>query len=490
MSKRKNKDEEEQVLVVTRIARTRKHTNSKHQRLMEMAEECGKIRTEALRRYGSIGAIGRKARAIRDQDWMSGPELAALTPLQARLWKATLQDSLDDIKACRAAATKEAIRDVYRRNDGKEARKRRTKALNNGSWVKDKLLCRLMRKHWKHGRNHCFNQIVLDPQCYKTFEHGGQAWFEVSSMVPRQRIAIPLGKYDISKIRGNIRLILRDDETIEIHHAVLAENECVVRGCGTEEIGLDAGYTEVLTDNFGNRYGEGFGDLMTVESDHRKVTGQRRNKLRAIAKKVEEQGDQIKADRIRKNNLGRKKQDRRLSRFQQILRTLIFTAVHEAFDRAKSVVVEDLTKNIQKNCGKNWNRRLAQWVKGVIREAIENISKRRGASYIPVNAAYTSQWLQCDECGSEDFGNRCGDVIHCKHCGAVYASDRKAAENILDRKSDSEIETWMSHWKVRSILLKRVCVRKGSQESDSRLRLSNQDSSETHFALAESESIH
>ena len=311
-----------EVLLVTRIAQTSKHTGSKHQRLTEIAKECGKVRTEVWRRYGSIGAIGRKARDIRNGDWMSGDdELRKYTPLQGRLWKATLQDSLDNIKAYCASATKEVILALYRRNDGKEVRKQRIVALNNGSWVKNKLLCRLMRKHFKHGKNHCHNQIVLDPDCYKTFEFHGQAWIEVMSMQFRRRIAIPLGKHGISRINGNIRLILCDDETIEMHYTLDAKQECDCgRKCGKQEIGLDAGYTEVVTDNHGKRYGEGFGELLTAESDRRKKVYQKRNQLHQIARKAEEKGDQKKADRIRKNNLGRKKQDRKLRRFKQILR--------------------------------------------------------------------------------------------------------------------------------------------------------------------------
>ena len=460
MPKRKKKDEEEQVPIVTRIARTRKHTNSKHRRLLEMGEECGKIRTEAWRRYGSIGAIGRTPRTIRDEDWMNGIELASAIPLQARLWKATLQDSLDDIKAYKASAVNEAIKDVYRRNDGDEVRKRRTKALNNGSWVKDKLLCRLMRKNWKHGENHCFNQIVLDPQCYKTFQRAGQAWIKVSSIIPRQRIAIPLGKYDTSKISGNIRLILRDDETIEIHHTLDAKEACETRPCEKQAvIGVDMGYTEVLTDNLGNRYGEGFGELMTANTERRKVLYEKRGKLHELARKAEQKGNHAKARRIRENNLGRKKENRKKHSFKQQLRTKIFTAVHEALDTANSIVYEDLRKNIQRDLGRNSNRRLSAWTKGVIREALESIPKRRGASSFPVNAAYTSQWIRCNVCGSEDFGTRRGDEIHCKHCRAVHVSDQKSAENVLDRKNDPEITLKTFYTKVKSILAGRVCIR-------------------------------
>ena len=44
-----------------------------------------------------------------------------------------------------------------------------------------------------------------------------------------------------------------------------------------------------------------------------------------------------------------------------------------------------------KSFGKNINRRLASWTKGVIAEALDSVSSRRGSTVVLVNPAYTSQ---------------------------------------------------------------------------------------------------
>ncbi|CAK0778827.1 hypothetical protein CCP3SC1_90008 [Gammaproteobacteria bacterium] len=78
---------------------------------------------------------------------------------------------------------------------------------------------------------------------------------------------------------------------------------CVTRSCRTQEIGIDKGYTKVFTDSDGQRHGEGFGKLLSSESDHLKKVFAARQTLEAITIKCETSGKTAKAARIRNNNL-------------------------------------------------------------------------------------------------------------------------------------------------------------------------------------------
>jgi IS605 OrfB family transposase len=455
--------------LVTRIAVSEGLTQAKFSKLRDMAEVCGKIRQEAWRRYGSINGVGRTARSIRDQDWLSGNCLGEKTDLPARIWKATLQDTLDDISACRSAAIKIVVANVCGRGDGEDICKQRIRMLKDGTWVGNSLLRRLMRREWKHGKTSVRNQIVLDCQCYTTFERNGRMWIKVTSLVPLKRLAIPL-KYG-KAIEGTIRLILRDDGEVEIHHAVVETEACVSRSCGDKEIGLDKGYSEAFTDHEGVRHGDGLGKILSEESDHLKVVWASRRKLAVLANKAEVKGNHAKAQRIRKNNLGKIKLTSRKARQRNIVRTHVFTAAHSVLDNAGSVVVEDLSKPIRgRDRGRNTNRRLSGWVKGLIQEAVEATSRRRGASLDQINAAYTSQWLPC--CST--FGKRSGDVIYCTCCGAVYDADTVAAGNILDRKYDQGIGRHTPYRQVKVILEARA---RQAAHQRLRLRLPSQDSS-------------
>ena len=156
---------------------------------------------------------------------------------------------------------------------------------------------------------------------------------------------------------------------------------------------MDKGYTEVLTDSDGNHHGTDLGRCSPRESDRLKERNRRRAKLRSIANQAAQRGNRAKADRIHRNNLGTVKRDRQAARWRARVRTETFTAVHAVVDKAATVVAEDLTKTFagRKRLGKDMNRRLAAWTKGVTAEALKNVSERRGSALVLVNAAYTSQ---------------------------------------------------------------------------------------------------
>ncbi len=304
------------------------------------------------------------------------------------------------------------------------------------NFILDPYLRRLMRKYWKPGKNHTFNQIVLEPGSYKCFSHNGKNYIEVISLKRGARIAIPIGtNYSIT---GQIRLILREGQ-VEIHYTIDNTDE---RACGTIELGIDKGYTEAFVDSEGEFYGKGLGTILSKESDSLKKKYQRRNKIKAVLVQVEHPK---KAKRIRKKNLGRKKLNRRKKKHQAKVKTIVFTAVNRIVDKAETVVCEDLTKTFKsRNLGKNTNRRLSGWVKGLMASAIDIVASRRGSRVILVNAAYTSQI--CSKCGC--FGKRTG-------CRAVMQADHNAAVNILARLYDKELHRWLPFQKVKQILLER-----------------------------------
>ena len=232
-----------------------------------------------------------------------------------------------------------------------------------------------------------------------------------------------------------------------MHYAV---EVTTAKDCGTKTIGVDKGYTEVLVDSDGEHHGEGFGELLSTESDAFKNKNQHRAKLRAIAENTKDNG---KRQRIIKNNLGNKKKNRRAKRTRARIKDKIYKAVHAVVDKSAVIVTEDLTAQMSgKNFGKNVNRRLSSWTKGVIAEAIENVSQRRGSTLVLVNPAYTSQMDSRNGCL---LGSRKGDQFYCFD-GVVLQADENAARNVLARLHDPGIDRWTPFKKVKSILLERT----------------------------------
>ncbi|KKN36845.1 hypothetical protein LCGC14_0769670 [marine sediment metagenome] len=426
------------------IIRSKGLNRAKHAALKEQARRLGRIRGEVWQQYGSVNSVQLSSRGIRDQ-WLK--EKRQFDVL-ANAWKETLRDAIDDIKANREAAKVLVRRAIKRHTKDEQEQKRLYRLLRYDEWTEDPYLRRRMRTCWRRGRNRTHDQIVVRSDHYTAFVRKGRAWILVPGLVRRSRIAIPLNTNVVPT--KTLRLIVRSTE-VEVHYSV---DEVVTDHHGDRTLGVDKGYTEVLTDSDGDRHGTGLGGLLSRESDYLKVKYRRRSRIRAVWEKALRCGDDVKADRIARNNLGRKKLNRRSRRQRQLIRDVVFKAVHSVVDKAETIAVEDLTwsNKTKGKLPKNVNRRLAAWVKGCIAEALTSVSRRRSSTVVLVNAAYTSQ---VDPRTGLLTASRRGDHLYC-HDGVVYAADEAAALNVLSRLSDDEIHLFMSARRVRQILTKRT----------------------------------
>ena len=80
------------------------------------------------------------------------------------------------------------------------------------------------------------------------------------------------------QIAGNIRLILDWElKRIEVHFTAKVDIAQPLTGATT---GLDAGLTEVFTDEQGLKYGVAFGKILKEQSDRLFDKSKKRNKLR------------------------------------------------------------------------------------------------------------------------------------------------------------------------------------------------------------------
>ncbi|SCF37156.1 Transposase [Micromonospora purpureochromogenes] len=437
----------------TRVAYSTALNRGKYAELVEQARRLGRVRSEVWQRYGSVAGVGSGLtdRRVRDR-WLADGTHEQFGVL-ANAWKETVRDAMADIGANLAAATVQVRRAVGRRRSDPTERRRMLTALRTGQWAGEPFLARQMRKHWKRGRNRTHDQIVVRADQYNVVaDERGHLWLAIPGLQRRRMVRIPLST--LVAPTGTLRLILRAGR-VEVHYQIDASQlRSSQRPCGGRTIGVDKGYTEALTDSDGDHHGRSLGELLSSESDQLKERNRRRAKLRSIANNAALRGDQAKAHRIRCNNLGTVKRERQAARHRARVRTEIFTAVHRVVDKAATVVAEDLTKRFtgRKTFGKNVNRRLAGWTKGVTAEALTNVSERRGSALVHVNAAYTSQ--ACHRCGS--LRRRGGDRLHCNPCGVVWQADVNAAINILQRAVDPDIALHTPHHRVKQILQDRT----------------------------------
>ena len=438
---------------VTRVAFSADINVGKFEQLAEQACRLGRVRSLVCDRYGSIPGVGLSDRQVRD-GWMADGTADSFGVL-ANAWKETVRDAVADIRAHREAA-KVTVRRWIGRNVGDEAeRKGLYGLLKRDEWVSEPRLRRQMRKQSRRGHDHTTNQIIIRSDKVRTYTlaEGGNVWLKVPGLAPRGHVAVPLNTTVAPT--GTLRVILRGGR-VEVHYQI--DDKALKsshRPHGDRAIGVDKGYSEVLTDSDGQRHGPELGELLTARSDQLEQRNARRAKLRSIANQADQRGDHTKAERIRSNNLGTVKKHRQEQRWRTRVRDVTYRAVHAVTDKANVIVAEDLTRQIRGNgrLGKNTNRRLAAWTKGLTAQALTIVSERRGSALRLVNAAYTSQVIP----GTSLLGRRAGDRLHCPHRGGVvWDADHAAAINVLDRDADPDIGLFTPHTRVRQIIQERA----------------------------------
>jgi putative transposase len=289
---------------------------------------------------------------------------------------------------------------------------------------------------------------------YEVFTHDGVQYIKVMGLVPRQRIVIPLTGN--TPIRGTIRLMLdAERQRVEIHYTAEVKSSPPLEG---EACGLDAGVSEVFTDERGERYGTEFGKLLDEASETLKDKGQKRNKLHQLAKKAAARGDHRKARNIRRFNLGRKKLDETRRRLRAEMACQINTATNQILrKRQPSAIITERLDIRGKAASKRISRQVSLWARGMLKDRVEFKASAGGSSREQVNPAYSSQ--TCPICGFIHKDNRRGDVFQCLHCGHADDTDRVAAHNLKARRADPEIHLWTPKEQVLAILLGRFNAR-------------------------------
>jgi transposase len=225
-----------------------------------------------------------------------------------------------------------------------------------------------------------------------------------------------------------------------------------------EVCGLDAGLTEVFTDEAGQRYGEAFGPFLKQASQAITDKGRKRNKLYQIAKKARARGDHAKAWRIQKYNLGCKKLRRQARKRRAEMNRQINTAVNQVLKkRHPAVMVTEKLDFRGPALSKDISRRVNLWARRVLKERVEFKASAARCRRKQVNPAYSSQ--TCPLCGYVHRANRRGDRFQCQQCRHIGDADQVAAFNHKARANDPDIRLFTPKVRVKEILLARYYAR-------------------------------
>jgi putative transposase len=290
--------------------------------------------------------------------------------------------------------------------------------------------------------------VRFDANCYDLFEHKGRQYIKIMSLIPGKRICIPLsGKTPIS---GTITLVLSEGN-VDFHIPQELKKKNPPKASPEA---VDFGYTEVMTDTQGIRYGAQFGTILTRASENRHQKMQKRHKLHAMEKKTRASNPK-KAKCLRKYNLGKQKHRNTAKGFKTAFEREINTSINQLIKTKNPsiLITEDLRHTFKYDKSKQMNRRLSSWLRGKLQDRIAFKALAEGFRHEQVNPAYGSQ--SCPFCEFVDPRNRKNDRFQCLHCGHEDISDRIAAQNYARRFGDPEIGRYTPYRQVKTILLSR-----------------------------------
>jgi len=449
--------------------------------LREMARCYRGEKNEHLRRYSqdALFASDDSARTRRDELVQAG--YVSPTKLQARMWKMALKDGYETVQRQWAALAKDIKPLIARHDQWSEAAKhyaywliytpRRMAELTSGRaprpvkfsvseceqrQVRNYLRRVIRRKRGKRPVAKAARSMAFDADMYTPLVKNGRQYIALMSQKPKARIVVPLTGN--TPIVGNIRVVLdAERRRVEIHYTSDVKVAAPLTG---EPCGLDAGVTEVFTDEQSHRYNPKFGEVLASASNAVLRKGKARGKLWAIVRQAEARGDYAKAARIRKFNLGYQKMDAQRRRARAEIVRQINTAIRQVLrKRQPSTLITERLDIRGKAKSKHLARLVSQWARGTLKDRIEFLASAGGSRREQVNPAYSSQTCPVPTCGFVHADNRQGDAFQCLKCGHADDADRVAATNLKARAFDPEIRLWTPKARIKEILLARFTAR-------------------------------
>jgi IS605 OrfB family transposase len=451
----------------------------KAQTLSVMGSELDRVRAGVWARFSGAKTVHLSKRQIRDR--LMAEHAPAQFNVPQRLWRATVEDTVDKIRAWQQAVIATDVRPtIYARADvDKTERKRQLGLAKSGRWRENAWLSRHCRDAFacKRPKPRRSGRIVADNCSYDVQrDTQGRVWLAVMTPTRGQRLRLNLGPLPPELVPTSTIEISPDGRgRWQVIAAYPAKRVCSTRRRHenlTLIDGIDAGVSEVFTTTDGRRFGGGQYEKIAARAERDKARGRARNKLRAVrnrhlarAATAMEAGDATtaraataKARRIERHNLGHKKLSSQRDHDRAVTKDAVYQAVHDLTDTTAHIVAEDLSGLRGKSkYGRSASRVYAAWQRSFLADALTSVPSRRGSAVTLINPAYTSQ--QVHPCGH--LGTRRGKKVHCQTAGCpqqgiVYDTEINAARNILARATDPQISRYTPTHEVKRILINRA----------------------------------
>ena len=327
-----------------------------------------------------------------------------------------------------------------------------------------KLLCRYTRlAKPKISKSIHLKSMQLDTGMYDLIDGN----LSIQTNKKRSRLKIKL-RNNVTIKKGNIRIVLNHEKNIlEVHKLILVPQK---ENHNSNDVGLDKGYTKMLSSSSGKEYGIVLGELLSKASEYINQKNKSRNYyhslIRNLEKELKENSSLSKKEqkrikqkikKIKQHNLSKKAYIRHRNKDKEIIKSYVNHEIKRFIltEHPSRIALEDLKFESTFNKKmKNFNRKMSLWIKGYIDERLNYYADIYNIKVVYVSAAYTSQF--CTICGAK-LTSRIGEhkeIGNCPNCGEIDANIN-AAKNIKARLYDSEITLYTPYKKIEQILIDR-----------------------------------
>jgi putative transposase len=248
-------------------------------------------------------------------------------------------------------------------------------------------------------------------------------WVTISTMVPTQRVAIPLVSHPHFRDRAGTRkatIQLNEDRNgrltvgviTDVSAAFAASRAAYQPRC--EEMALDWGLRTLFGTDRGDLLGRGF--LTRLRYYDARIT--------RLARYRAKHGLRVRSPRY----------DREITRLRGFLRETVNRVLNAIVERdaPRRLIVERLWFR-RPELSRRMNRLVTNAGRALVQAKLKDLEERYGIEVVEVQAAYSSQ--ECSACHYVDAKRRDGERFCCRRCGYTRHADVNGARTLRSRRS-------------------------------------------------------
>lgn len=405
-------------------------------RLIEIAEDCRKVRNYVYERYGGIGGLAKIYPGYTVQNEMTKSGLRERLGLPSVYFYLSIFDALGDIKS-QWTFTKSRIekniqangqltpedrhylRFVMKQSRCFEAVVMGAEVVLSGDWEAayqalcadvdvhrlNQYLRRQVRKYLVRPHTDRSDGFTVSPKGYRYADHGIYLCIKES----RKRLFITLT--DNQRYDRQIYFRLYPEEGNVIINVPVEVRQRHPANYGGE-MGLALGMRCMFATDRGTVYGEKYLEYQEALTDYV------RERLSRHRKNAE-------------NNPGTKKYSAGKARLEAALHTYINKEINRMLETEKPGIIylPKLPGAAKAGINKKINASVSMWQKGYVRSRLEQKCRERSVELVEVFGKSIS--VLCSHCGAE--GTKDGYMFCCGSCGLEMPERQNTAQNVLNR---------------------------------------------------------